>query len=57
MRNSDIDFNILKRFNQQGPRYTSYPTAPVFSEQFTDEDFINEIRDTNEPGCKASLSL
>lgn len=42
-----IDIDVLKRFNTPGPRYTSYPTAPLFSENFTDEDFIREIVDTN----------
>jgi oxygen-independent coproporphyrinogen-3 oxidase len=42
-----IDFDVLKRFNQQGPRYTSYPTAPVFSSAFTGGDFKREIIATN----------
>ncbi len=42
-----IDFKVLKKFNQQGPRYTSYPTAPLFSADFTAADFTNEIIDTN----------
>ena len=57
MINTDIDFQVLKRFNQQGPRYTSYPTAPVFSEQFTDEQFMDEIRRTNADGTTQPLSL
>lgn len=54
---SGIDFNVLKKFNQQGPRYTSYPTAPVFSSEFTDEDYIREIKDTNLAGASQPLSL
>src|SRR5947209_5773178 len=42
-----IDFDVLKRFNAQGPRYTSYPTAPMFSADFTAADYEREIRDTN----------
>lgn len=52
-----IDFNVLKRFNQQGPRYTSYPTAPVFSAEFTDEDYVREIKETNAAGASQPLSL
>ena len=52
-----IDFDVLKRFNQQGPRYTSYPTAPVFSPDFTAEHFEKEIRDTNSNGIATPLSL
>ncbi|HTH51192.1 MAG TPA: oxygen-independent coproporphyrinogen III oxidase [Pyrinomonadaceae bacterium] len=52
-----IDFAVLKKFNSQGPRYTSYPTAPMFSPKFTDEDFVGEIRDTNQEGSTRPLSL
>ena len=48
MNSNKIDFDVLKRFNQQGPRYTSYPTAPMFSPEFTNDDFRNEIVDTNQ---------
>lgn len=43
----EIDIELLKRFNQPGPRYTSYPTAPVFSAEFTSEDFEREVVETN----------
>ena len=52
-----IDFDVLKKFNQQGPRYTSYPTAPLFSADFTSSDFTGEIRDTNAAGSEQPLSL
>ena len=52
-----IDFDVLKRFNQQGPRYTSYPTAPVFTPEFTGEDFKREIAETNADGDGRPLSL
>ena len=52
-----IDFDVLKRFNQQGPRYTSYPTAPLFSPSFSSSDFTQEIRDTNGEGSDQPLSL
>jgi oxygen-independent coproporphyrinogen III oxidase len=52
-----IDIELLKRFNQPGPRYTSYPTAPVFSEKFTAEDFEREIVETNEAGTSNPISL
>jgi len=47
MNSKSIDFDVLKRFNQQGPRYTSYPTAPMFSPEFTSDDFKKEIVATN----------
>ncbi|MEP6946454.1 MAG: oxygen-independent coproporphyrinogen III oxidase [Acidobacteriota bacterium] len=52
-----IDFDVLKKFNQQGPRYTSYPTAPLFSNSFTADDFTQEIRDTNREDSNHPLSL
>lgn len=52
-----IDFGLLKKFNQQGPRYTSYPTAPMFSTDFTKDDFTREIRDTNTEDSDQPLSL
>jgi len=33
-----IDFKKFEKYSRPGPRYTSYPTAPEFSEQFTQED-------------------
>jgi oxygen-independent coproporphyrinogen III oxidase len=52
-----LDVDILKKFNQPGPRYTSYPTAPVFSPDFTAEDFKREIIDTNAEESPTDLSL
>lgn len=43
----EIDIDLLKKYNQPGPRYTSYPTAPLFSTDFTAEDFTSEIIETN----------
>ncbi|XPV70278.1 MAG: oxygen-independent coproporphyrinogen III oxidase [Halarcobacter sp.] len=36
-----IDFKKFEKYSKPGPRYTSYPTAPEFSEDFTQEDLIN----------------
>lgn len=33
------DRNLITKYNQSGPRYTSYPTALEFNEQFTADDF------------------
>ncbi len=54
---SEIDIDVLKKFNQPGPRYTSYPTAPLFSKDFTPSDFTREITDTNTGQSAADLSL
>jgi oxygen-independent coproporphyrinogen-3 oxidase len=52
-----LNVDILKKFNQPGPRYTSYPTAPVFSDRFTAEDFKREIAETNAESAPTDLSL
>jgi oxygen-independent coproporphyrinogen III oxidase len=52
-----IDLELLKRFNRPGPRYTSYPTAPMFSDEFTDEDMIAEIDVTNPTKNEADISI
>jgi len=53
----NIDVEVLRKVDKPGPRYTSYPTAPLFSTEFTWKDFIEEIKRTNENDSKADLSL
>lgn len=52
-----VDFEVLKRFNRPGPRYTSYPTAPVFTPDFSQRDFREEIISTNSENSETPLSL
>ena len=33
------DLALIQKYNQSGPRYTSYPTALEFSENYTNDDF------------------
>jgi oxygen-independent coproporphyrinogen III oxidase len=54
---SHIDLGLLKKYDRPGPRYTSYPTAPLFSNAFTAADFSAEIRSTNTPGIRTDISL
>lgn len=56
-KNNTIDFDVLKKFNQQGPRYTSYPTAPLFSPEFTGDDYTREIVETNTDSKGQPISL
>lgn len=53
----EIDLNLFKRFDQPGPRYTSYPTAPKFSKDFGPAEFETEIKKTNTPDNRNPLSL
>jgi oxygen-independent coproporphyrinogen III oxidase len=52
-----IEIETLRRVDKPGPRYTSYPTAPLFSSDFTAEDFLSEIQRTNTETGKADLSI
>lgn len=35
------DQALIQKYNYSGPRYTSYPTALEFNEQFTEHDFLD----------------
>ena len=53
----NIDLDIVKKYDRPGPRYTSYPTAPQFSENFTEENYLAEVKKTNENDNAPDLSL
>ncbi len=52
-----LDLDFLKKYDKPGPRYTSYPTAPLFSDKFTVENYREEIINTNSKGGAPDLSL
>ncbi|MBX2990162.1 MAG: oxygen-independent coproporphyrinogen III oxidase [Bacteroidetes bacterium] len=54
---SQVDIGLLKKYDTPGPRYTSYPTAPLFSTSFTAEDYRQEILDTNTDDVTSDISL
>jgi oxygen-independent coproporphyrinogen-3 oxidase len=45
--NTVITTELLAKFDRQGPRYTSYPTAPEFAESFGPADFARAIREAD----------
>ncbi len=47
----NIDFEKFAKYSKPGPRYTSYPTAPEFNEDFDDKAYIKELQsqDKNRP--------
>lgn len=53
----EIDVELIKKYDKPGPRYTSYPTAPHFSESFTAENYRDEIIATNGGDATTDLSL
>lgn len=52
----DVNPDVVARYNQPGPRYTSYPTAPHFTEDFVSTAFLDEIQASNVRSDRA-LSL
>ncbi|MBX7152277.1 oxygen-independent coproporphyrinogen III oxidase [bacterium] len=54
---SSIDLNILRKYSRPGPRYTSYPTAPVFTPAFGPSEYIHEVMQTNDATNHKELSL
>ncbi len=53
----EVDLTKFKKYDKPGPRYTSYPTAPHFSESFTHENYLDEILKTNYGESLPDLSL
>lgn len=48
---------ILDKYNQPGPRYTSYPTAPEWDDDFGPEDLRRAFAEANAKAQPAPLSL
>ena len=42
-----FDRDLVKKYDRPGPRYTSYPTAPQFSTDFTIQDYQQAARLSN----------
>ena len=51
----EFDKALIQKYNQSGPRYTSYPTAVQFHENFTDVDYKAAIERGNQSGRPLSL--
>ena len=49
--------DLLHRYNVPGPRYTSYPTAPVWKEEFRAVHYEKVLRDSGAAASPAPLSL
>lgn len=54
---SQVDIGLLRKYDRPGPRYTSYPTAPMFTASFSADDYYQEILATNGPDARSDLSL
>lgn len=49
------DEALLRRYDKSGPRYTSYPTALAFHDQFSADDFTKALARSNESHRPLSL--
>lgn len=54
---SHVDLGLLKKYDRPGPRYTSYPTAPMFTTAFDADDYRRELLNTNGPDSHSDISL
>jgi oxygen-independent coproporphyrinogen-3 oxidase len=43
MTDLQIDADLLQRYDRPGPRYTSYPTAVEFNEEFTASHYSSRL--------------
>jgi len=46
---------LLEKYSKAGPRYTSYPTAPYFTESFGEAQWLAELQQTQNLGRDLSL--
>ncbi len=54
---TELVFNndLIKKYDKSGPRYTSYPTAIQFTEEFGEEDYYKQVKLSNERNTPLSL--
>jgi oxygen-independent coproporphyrinogen III oxidase len=59
LRASDLEVSeeFLAKYNRPGPRYTSYPTAPVWQDDFGPPDFLTSAAEANSRGTPVSLYM
>ena len=54
---AQISDAILEKYNKPGPRYTSYPTAPVWKDDFGPDDLEKYYATANSEGTPLSLYM
>lgn len=52
-----FDANLIRRYDQSGPRYTSYPKVAQFHTNITEEDYRRWAKHSNEDPIPRRLSL
>ncbi|HEY6066135.1 MAG TPA: oxygen-independent coproporphyrinogen III oxidase [Thermoanaerobaculia bacterium] len=56
-RPPEVSVDLLHRYNVPGPRYTSYPTAPVWREGFDAASYAQVLEESGSRPAPAPLSL
>ncbi len=51
----ELATSLLEKYSKAGPRYTSYPTAPYFTEAFGEKEWLDEINTTQKRNRDLSL--
>jgi oxygen-independent coproporphyrinogen-3 oxidase len=54
---ADVSVDLLRRYNVPGPRYTSYPTAPVWREGFGPREYEKVLEESRTKESPAPLSV
>jgi oxygen-independent coproporphyrinogen-3 oxidase len=52
-----FDQDLIDRYGGAGPRYTSYPTAVQFSEDYGQEDYLRALAESNSLPIPSDLSI
>lgn len=52
-----FDAALIRKLSQQGPRYTSYPTADRFTEDFRMGDYLQAVNSVRAMGARNPLSI
>lgn len=55
--NTVIDKSTIQKFDIAAPRYTSYPTAPVWSDEVDDQVYIQKLMDFGQSNKTLSLYI
>jgi oxygen-independent coproporphyrinogen-3 oxidase len=53
----EINLDLIRKYDKPGPRYTSYPTAPHFSDKFTADNFLDAVVAANQGENLPDISL
>ncbi len=55
LKADSLTLSLIARYDLSGPRYTSYPTAPQFHDQFSERDLGEAVARSNSSGRDLSL--